>query len=169
MADAFESGDMRRQDWVMDAAVNGKDYYYMHKYKDRAGTGDEYSVVLRLAEVYLIRAEARAEQNDLTGSLDDLNAIRERAGLDDLEGLSQADLLLAIQQEYKVEMFGEWGQRWLDLKRWPSLTGKSCRADDLLAPVKVDWQSTDVLFPIPAAQILANTSLTQNPGYGSNQ
>lgn len=168
MSEAFEPGDKRREDWIMEGAVSGKRYYYVHKYKDRAGTGDEYNVVLRLAEVYLIRAEARAEQKNLTGSLEDLNVIRQRAGLGPLEGLSQSALRLAIQQEYKVEMFGEWSHRWLDLKRWPSLQGRASRADDLLAPVKDDWQSTDVLYPIPAQQILANPALTQNPGYSNS-
>lgn len=166
MVEAFEPGDQRRIDWVLEATVSGKNYDYVYKYKDRAGTGDEYNVMLRLAEVYLIRAEARAEQNKMSGSLEDLNVIRHRAGLEALAGLDQGSLLLAIQQEYKVEMFGEWSHRWLDLKRWPSLEGKTSRADDLLAPIKADWQSTDVLYPIPQQQILANTALTQNPGYG---
>ena len=165
MGSAFEPGDLRRSNWVMDAEVSGKPYHYMHKYKNRAGTGDEYSVVLRLAEVYLIRSEARAEQNNLIGSLSDLNAIRHRADLGELSGLNQKALRLAIQQEYKVEMFGEWSHRWLDLKRWPSEEGKNSRADDLLAPIKPDWQSTDVLYPIPAQQRLMNTALSQNPGY----
>jgi len=167
MAAAFEAGDSRKEAWVGETQIGGTAYYYVHKYKDRAGTGDEYNVMLRLAEVYLIRAEARAEQNNLTGSLRDLNQVRERADLAPLSGLSQQDLVLAIQQEDKVELFGEWGHRWLDLKRWPSLEGKASRADDILGSSKPGWQSTDVLYPIPAAQILSNTSLTQNPGYGS--
>jgi hypothetical protein len=68
-------------------------------------------------------------------------------------------MLLAIEQERKVELFGEWGHRWFDLKR----TG---RADAVIGGQKpTTWQSTDVLYPIPQTQRLANPNLTQNPGY----
>ena len=86
--------------------------------------------------------------------------VRLRAGLPLLSAsLTQAQLLAAVEQERKVELFGEWGNRWFDLKR-------TNRADAVIGGQKpATWQSTDVLYPIPGAQILANTNLTQNPGY----
>jgi hypothetical protein len=68
-------------------------------------------------------------------------------------------LLLAIEQERKVELFGEWGHRWFDLKR-------TNRATAVIGGQKpATWQPTDVLYPIPENQRLANTNLTQNLGY----
>ncbi len=58
-------------------------YYYPYKYRVRMGTQNavpaEYITVLRLGEQYLIRAESRANQNDLPAAISDLNIIRSRA------------------------------------------------------------------------------------------
>lgn len=116
-------------------------------------------MVFRLAEQYLIRAEARAQQGDATGAKADINAIRNRAGLPDTDADGQASILAAIEHERRIEFFTEWGHRWFDLKR----TG---RADAVLSPIKPNWQSTDVLFPIPLQEIENNPNLLpQNAGY----
>ncbi|MNR45889.1 SusD family protein [compost metagenome] len=115
--------------------------------------------MLRLAEQYLIRAEARCKLNNLSGARSDIDAVRTRAGLTAIHsGSNETQLLTAIETERLHEFFGEYGHRWLDLKRTERTTA-------VLSPVKANWQSTDVLFPIPQAQILINTKLTQNPGY----
>jgi len=160
LLDAFEAGDQRKADWVNSNTVNGQTYYYPYKYKARNSDAlSEYYVVLRLAEVYLVRAEARAEQNNITGALADLNMIRNRAGLPSSLAANTTDLLSAIRQERRVELFAEWGHRWLDLKR----TGM---ANQVLSVYKgAAWQATDVLYPIPFSQIQSNPFLTQNPGY----
>ncbi|MCL7987282.1 RagB/SusD family nutrient uptake outer membrane protein [Sphingobacterium sp. lm-10] len=151
--------DLRRTNWTVPKTVSNKVYYAISKYKVSAGTGNEYHIVLRLAEQYLIRAEARANRNNLAGAKEDTDAIRTRAGLGALPAtLTQTQLLTAIETERLHEFFGEFGHRWFDLKR----TG---RATAVLSPVKADWQATDVLFPIPNAQILLNNNLAQNPGY----
>jgi hypothetical protein len=119
----------------------------------------EYTMVLRTAEQYLIRAEARARQNNLDGARSDLDSIRLRAGLSPLpDNLNQAQLLLAVEQERRVELFAEWGHRWLDLKR----TG---RALTVLSAEKPDIDENDLLLPIPASSINANVFLEPNPGY----
>lgn len=157
---SFEStADLRRSNWVTPKIVSGKTYYGISKYKLASGNGSEYNIVLRLAEQYLIRAEARAQQNNLSGAKTDIDMVRTRAGLGGVgAALDQAQMLTAIEQERKVEFFGEWGHRWLDLKR-------TSRANAVIGALKPTWKSTSVLFPIPQAQILANPSLTQNPGY----
>lgn len=157
---SFEAADLRRTVWDTITTVSGKRYYWIYKYRARTGTGSEYNIALRFAELYLIRGEARAQQNNLSGAKTDIDAIRTRAGLTGLSStLTQAQMLLAIEQERKVELFGEWGHRWFDLKR----TG---RADAVIGGQKpTTWQSTDVLYPIPQTQRLANPNLTQNPGY----
>jgi starch-binding outer membrane protein, SusD/RagB family len=124
-----------------------------------AGANTEFAVVLRLAEQYLIRAEARAQLNDLTGAIADINRIRTRAGLRNTPAATKNDLLLAIEHERQIELFMEYGHRWFDLKR----TG---RATAVLSPIKgSNWQETDVLYPIPQAQIINNSNLVQNLGY----
>jgi hypothetical protein len=118
----------------------------------------DHSTVLRLAEQYLIRAEARTQQNNIAGAQADVNVIRHRAGLGDTPANDKESLLTAIDQERKHELFNEWGHRWLDLKR----TG---RADAVLSAIKPQWKPTAVLFPIPESEIINNPALKQNPGY----
>ncbi len=98
-------------------------------------------MVLRLAEQYLIRAEARAQQNNLSGAQDDLNTIRARAGLDNTAANTQTSLLAAVMHERQVEFFCEGGQRWFDLTR----TGQ---ANAVLSIEKPGFKPTDILFPI---------------------
>ena len=157
----FEAGDKRALSWIGSyTAEDNNTYYYVYKYKihDYGMPLTEYHMVLRLAEQYLIRAEAQAMQTDLLAAVDDVNAIRVRAGLVaiDATGMTQQDVLDAIEQERRAELFIEWGHRWFDLKR----TGK---IDAVLGPVKPDWQSKDALFPIPQEEIVANPNLIQNP------
>lgn len=163
---SFETNDKRRNSWVTAIGTSGK--YNVSKYKLRtASDGNEYYIMLRLSEQYLIRAEARAQLNNLSGSLADLNTVRTRAGLTEKENLTQEAILLAVEQERKVELFGEYAHRWFDLKRNPSLNGGTkTRADDIIAPLKpATWQSTDILFPISTNEITKNPNLSQNPGY----
>ncbi len=155
----FEPGDQRRQDWIDSISVSGKVYYFPYKYKVKSSSVlTEYSMVLRLAEEYLIRAEARVEQNNIPGAQADLNVIRNRAGLPNTGADNKNDLLKAIGHERRVELFCEWGHRWLDLKR-------TNVADDILSPMKPNWRPTSVLFPIPSMELQNDPYLTQNPGY----
>jgi hypothetical protein len=158
---AFETGDQRKQNWLTFNLVGTTAYYYPFKYKVRnGGTITENYTLLRLAEQYLIRAEARAQQNNLTGATADINIIRSRAALASLpNSLTASQLLTAIEKERRIELFAEWGHRWLDLKR-------TNRADVVLSLLKgPNWQSTDALYPIPLNEIKLNPFLTQNPGY----
>ncbi len=159
LVNAFEAGDQRRTQWVNSFVSGTNTWYYAYKYKkafDPVVT--EFSIILRLAEQYLIRSEARAQQNNISGAQSDLNMIRNRAfGMaNPTMANDKPSLLLAIEEERKFEFFAE-GHRWLDLKR----TG---RAQVLLAG-KPDWQDTDLLYPIPQQEILINSNLSQNPGY----
>ncbi|HUQ64788.1 MAG TPA: RagB/SusD family nutrient uptake outer membrane protein [Flavitalea sp.] len=162
---AFESGDLRSMNWLDSTQYEGQVYYFPYKYKIGSGQATpggaytEYYMVLRLAEQYLIRAEARAHLNDLAGAAEDLNAIRNRAGLPNTTATTQQEMLDAIAHERQVELFCEWGHRWFDLKR----TGK---ADEVLGPIKgSNWQTTDQLYPIPQSELQTDPNLTQNPGY----
>lgn len=158
---SFVDEDQRLEDWVELHAGTG--FYYAHKYKIQNSTGEilEYSMVLRLAEQYLIRAETRARQGDFAGAVADLDVLRERAGLELISnikpGIGKDELLDLIIEERKKELFTEWGHRWLDLKR----TG---RAGEVFAGSST-WEETDLLYPIPESERMKNPNLTQNDGY----
>lgn len=169
LADAFSSDDKRRSVWVGTIADDVSVIYpFSSKYRETFMNpgGTEYSMVLRLAEQYLIRAEARIQQNDVSNGINDINVIRKRAGLALLPGtLTKQAAMLALEQERRLELFLEWGHRWFDLKRWPGLTGPS-RADDILGPLKgSNWQPEDTLFPVPRLERENNPNLSQNNGY----
>ncbi|WP_374950048.1 RagB/SusD family nutrient uptake outer membrane protein [Mucilaginibacter sp.] len=156
----FEPNDNRKTNWLKSNIVSGVAHYYPYKYKVRSSTTiTENSVVIRLAEIYLIRSEARAQLNDLTGSRSDLNIVRTRAGLTTTTAVTRPELVSAVLEERQLEFFAEWGHRWFDLKR----TGA---ANTILGALKgSNWQPEDQLYPIPQAQILLNPVLTQNKGY----
>lgn len=156
---SFESNDARKINWTKQNTVSSQPYYYPNKYKTRLTTPiTEAYIIIRLAEIYLIRAEAETKQNKLTEAIADINTIRTRAGLPATTASTQPQLLLAIEQERKVELFAEWGHRWFDLKR----TG---RIDEVIAALKPAWLPTAALYPIPQNELLRNAFLTQNPGY----
>jgi hypothetical protein len=165
LATAFEAGDNRKTSWVGNFTFIGKTYYFPYKYKKtplKDQTVTEYLMVLRLAEQYLIRAEARAEQNNFSGARDDLNLIRTRAGLPAVALTSQASLLSAIQRERQVELFTEWGHRWLDLKR----TGTVDSVMKIATAQKGGaWNINQQLYPISTLELQRDGNLTQNPGY----
>ncbi|MBE8726871.1 RagB/SusD family nutrient uptake outer membrane protein [Flavobacterium hungaricum] len=159
-ATLFETGDARKTNWTLNFAVSGVTYLAPRKYKNSyTTTPSERSTILRLAEVYLIRAEARAMTDNYTGARDDVNVIRDRALVPLATTVDKNELLDLIALERQRELFAEFGHRWLDLKR----TGK---ADAVLGALsdKV-WASTDALYPIPETARLANPFLTQNLGY----
>lgn len=162
---AFEPGDGRLTNWVGMNSVtddNGAttNYYYPNKYKNNSIglTPLEDEMVLRLGELYLIRAEALAEQGKLDSAKADLDVLRSRAGLSGVTAASQTDVLTAVLHERQVELFTEWGNRWFDLVR----TGA---ADTVLGKEKPGWQSHQALLPIPLNEIQLNSKLTQNSGY----
>ncbi|MHA4806564.1 RagB/SusD family nutrient uptake outer membrane protein [Flavitalea flava] len=160
----FEPGDKRKTYWVETVSYKGGKYSIPYKYK--AGPGQatingpysEYYMVFRLAEQYLIRAEARANQNNLGAASSDLSVIRARAGLSEISFTYQTDLLSAVANERQIELFAEWGNRWLDLKR----TGQ---ATSVLSPIKPHWTENALLYPIPLAELRTDPNLVQNNGY----
>lgn len=161
LVNAFEVNDLRKIHWLKSVTDGTNVWYHPYKYKQNANTGvsQEYSIIFRLEEQYLIRAEARAHQNDIVGAQNDINIIRNRAGLGNTGAATQPDLLIAISKERQVELFTEVGHRWFDLKR----TGQ---ATTVLAPIKPSWQNTDILLPLPESELILNPNLQpQNSGY----
>lgn len=175
LMNAFERGDERRTNWIDSINAGGITYYFPYKYQNNTFTGTEYNIVLRLAEQYLIRAEARAEQGETAAAIADLNAIRNRAGLPNYAGVTdQSSLLTAILHERQVELFTEWGQRWFDLNRAVKNNPNGVNANSVMgSPGDVckykggTWNSDDhqELYPIPQSEITIDHNLIQNPGY----
>lgn len=159
---SFEPGDQRLAKWIVPVTkVTGGPYYRPFKYKNNTNTGTsvEYSIVLRLAETYLIRAEALARQGSLKNALSDLNFIRNNAGLPSSTATTQQEIINAILHERQVELFTEQGHRFFDLKRTGNL-------DIVLKLVKPNWNTSDALMPLPESELLLNPALSpQNLGY----
>ncbi len=168
----FDSADLRLADWVGTYMDGAQSWHFPYKYKVNEGASglSEYLMVLRLAEQYLIRSEARAEQNKIdgvSGAIGDLNVIRVRAGLAGYPpGMSQVMVLQAVIMERQKELFTEWGQRWMDLVRTEQV-------DTVLGPPEnylqvkggMSWNAEYSFYPLPLSDLLIDGNLIQNPGY----
>lgn len=161
LLNAFEPGDLRKENWTRTRSSGGTTWRHSYKYKKlgSATPQTEYSIVMRLAELYLIRAEARAEQGELSNAQEDLNKIRNTAGLGNTTANSREELLDAVLRERRVELFTERAHRFMDLKRAGKL-------DAYLSDTKPSWNTTDRLLPLPESELQLNPQLLpQNPGY----
>jgi len=171
----FSSDDQRLLKWTRASVgvtpVNTAPSKYKTFSNTQAGAKVEASMVLRLAEQYLIRAEARAMQNNITGAIDDVDMVRKRAGaVGDASknfqtirfsnpGIQKADMIEAIYTERMTELFSEYGHRWFDAKR----SGKTLA--NFFGTRKTDISETDAFFPIPEKEIAYNPNIKQNDGY----
>jgi len=172
---AFDNGDQRKSKWIGEFQAGTKSYPFPYKYKVKDGDPSnpaEYTIVFRLAEQYLIRAEAQIQQGNLENGIKDLNVLRTRSNDSSLPlemqlkqlplTLSKDDAIIAIEKERRSELFSEWGNRWFDLKR----TGK---IDAVMSTATVEkggtWSSYKANYPIPLSEIQRNPKLTQNTGY----
>ncbi|WPU92747.1 RagB/SusD family nutrient uptake outer membrane protein [Mucilaginibacter sabulilitoris] len=140
-----------RSSLIAQTAPPGNLWYGKLYYRTPLGVDPAY--IIRVAELYLIRSEARAEQNNLSGALEDLNAVRDRSGVAASKAATQGDILLAIEAERQVEFPFE-TDRWFNLVR-----------TNRVAAVLGITDATKYLFPIPASELLADPDLTPNPGY----
>jgi len=166
---SFESGDQRKTNWIGTFTDNAHTYNFPFKYRIKVGNvedAEEYTIVLRLSEQYFIRAEARTYLDNISGAIDDIDVIRDRAKLPlfkaTIQNVNKNDLLAAILKERRVELFSEWGNRWLDLKR----TGTVEAIMKDFTPIKGGvWSPHKTLYPIPLEELQADRNLNQNPGY----
>jgi hypothetical protein len=173
---SFEPGDARKNKWLGIVNTGGKDYYYINKYKrgviPDSKEIDEYTIALRVSELYLIRAEARNEQGNSGGAVEDLNAIRERSRVTDggltnplptlLVTLTQTELRPIILNERRVELFTEWGHRWFDLRRSGTIDEVMTKEEKVKGGT---WESYKAFYPVPQNERNTDPGLTQTPGY----
>jgi hypothetical protein len=173
LKDAFEPGDLRRSSWIGTSEIlagsPATPLLFPYKYKTGrenkalgVDNATEYYMVFRLGEQYLIRAEAYALLGQTSLAINDLNALRNRAGLQSLSTtLTKEETVAAVAKERQTELFLEWGHRWFDLKR----TGKASAVLSAI-PVKQPWRGDyQLLYPIPVDEIRKDHFLTQNPNY----
>lgn len=159
LINAFSNNDQRKVLWTRAITDGTTTWYHPFKYKYYSGSSVEYSIIFRLSEMYLIRAESKAHLGDLSGAKEDLNKIRTIAGLANTTALTQDEILDAILKERRLELFTEFGHRFFDLKRFNKI-------HLVLSEVKPGWDASDTLFPIPEAELNLNPNLLpQNPGY----
>lgn len=132
-------------------AIDNQGRWYGNLYYRSPATDPTY--VIRIAEQYLIRAEAAAELGLLEQARVDLDAVRTRAGISSTTATDAAELLLAIENERRLE-FGLEAHRWFDLVR----TDRATVVLGITDPNRF-------LMPLPAEQLLIDDALEQNPGY----
>ncbi len=139
----YEAGDDRLNQFYFDNAGSRRTGKYVN--------GIDANVTnIRLAEMYLTRAEANLREGTSIGDtpLNDINTIRARVNLPALAAVTVADVL----NERSLELAFE-GFRLIDIKRTEGSVGS------------LAWNANELIFPIPQREIDANSSLNQNPGY----
>lgn len=159
---SFEPQDQRKTSWIgtiKDAQQNN--FYYSYKYKQNTvtSTTQEHSVILRVEEQFLIRAEAYIKKQMIQEGLSDMNLIRNRVGLPSLSTVDSQALLVAVMNERNHELFTEFGHRFFDLKR-------SNELNTVMQVVKANWKAIYQNLPLPESELLLNPNLLpQNDGY----
>jgi hypothetical protein len=179
--DSFSPADKRRQ--LLDttyvnksgATVAQKDVtpitpkgVLVKKYMDPNSIGGSGAInieIFRLADVYLIAAEAEARANGATAAAYGyIKAVRDRAGLPDLTpGLNAGDFVDSVIRERSWELFAE-GDRWYDLTRTDKFLTVIPAAVNDVYPVRTPL-AKHKFFPIPQDEINANPALVQNPDW----
>jgi len=177
----YETGDLRKDKTVLyegGPLFDGKAYksnmsstgYNVRKFLVPLSISPDYNtnaaniVVLRYADVLLMKAEALNELGNTAQAVDPLYMVRQRAGLTDkksITGLSQADMREKIRHERRIELAFE-GQRWFDMIRWDN---GQYALNFLHSIGKLNATAKHLLLPIPQVEIDANPNLKQNPGY----
>lgn len=181
---SFDKGDMRKEWGIKPEYVNAKgnkviartyyNKYINEEYLEQELPASNTNILtwqtqlIRLAEMYLIAAEAENEINGPAGAYQYINAIRKRARVDqndptnvpDLSGLSQDQFREAVLLERQHELYEE-GFAWFDMKRTQTFDKvQKARGDRLNVPIGT-YNNT---WLIPDTEIL-NNNISQNPDY----
>ncbi|MCY7350375.1 MAG: RagB/SusD family nutrient uptake outer membrane protein [Cytophagaceae bacterium] len=179
LLDAFEKGDPRRAITADSSGKMLRKYWATDDQKSQSGVASVNNPrILRLADVLLLKAEATLESGGSTAeAIALINQVRTRARAMKAGGTAPANYASTetdktkifnwIANERFLELAGEEGHRWLDLRRW-HLAGKlnlagwnwsSLRNDVSFDPAK------HLYYPIPTSELDNNVNVRQNPGY----
>jgi hypothetical protein len=158
----YDSLDKRLSVFTVDNFLSG-DYapYRMEKYPDNNGSNNVK--VIRLAELYLIRAEARAEVGtNISGAQKDLDVVRQRA-LSSAPNNSDSGQTLkdAILTERRIELCFEGQRLWDLMRKKQDIVRNQCTS----LTCKILYASESVILPIPQIETDINENIEQNPGY----
>jgi starch-binding outer membrane protein, SusD/RagB family len=146
---------------------------FMNKYPDADGYNSTDDIVLiRLADIILLAAEANNQLGNTTTAATELNQIRARAGLPNTTASTQSDLAMAILNERQLELVFEC-TRWNDLQRADAngiiniVTLMAGQTDSHGNNLNYDMAADkhQYIFPIPFEDLQLNKNLKQNPGY----
>lgn len=158
---ARQGTDQRSDLIALNPAFGG--VYYTTKFDELQNASNV--PVIRIAELYLIRAEARANTGNIAGGLEDLNIIRNRAGLGNASASSPEELVDLVLDERKFEFVAE-GHRFFDMTRTsraidvfrnlPRTTGASTYSIE---------DRNRFIMPIPNSEIFTNPNMIQNEAY----
>ena len=158
----YAATDIRRSVMNRGDRLDGeKDALFPEGKYPNGETGQDYYKIIRLADIYLIRAEARAELGNDAGARADLDAIAGR--VDEgyvLSSASGQDLIDAIILERRKEFAFE-GDRIYDLTR-RQLSWTKYRTFEAFT---VNWDNDQVYNPIPQIELDVNPNMIQNSGY----
>lgn len=164
----FSAEDKRFASTVVYKEVPYDTYYPSNHYPiaNKIRKKDSDIILMRFADILLLKAEALVELNKSGEAIAIVNEIRNRAGLQNLsESLPQSEARLAVERERQLELVLE-GQRWYDLLRNDRMVEVMRQHRDkngqLLFP---DLQEFHKLWPIPQSEKDSNPNLTQNEGY----
>lgn len=142
----YEPADLRKNLFYLDEQSETR---RTAKWKPNA-SDDGNITFIRLAEMYLTRAESRFRTGDVIGATEDLNIIRNRAGLPNLE--VSAISLETILKERFLELVFE-GHQFRDVKRTQQMIGD------------LPFNDASLIYPIPQRELEVNSALVQNEGY----
>jgi len=134
--------------------------------KYRSDQGFDNTPVLRLAEQYMIRAEARAMQDDEAGAIEDLMTIRRRAWPDapDVTATGQ-ELLDEIEKEKRIELMFEGHRLWELMRKERGVFREDCTAPADANACEIPYPDNRFILPIPIQELNVNPNIAQNPGY----
>jgi len=177
----YEEGDLRKDKTILyegGTDFDGHAYkktmsntgYNVRKFLVPLSVSPDYNtnsasiIVLRYADVLLMKAEALNELGSTAEAEAPLYEVRKRAGLTDrtdVEGLTQEQMRDKIRHERRTELAFE-GHRWFDIIRWEN---GQYALDFLHSIGKVNASEKHLLLPIPQKERDSNPNLSQNPGY----
>lgn len=164
----FEANDARFASSIVYKNVPYDTYFPANNYPiaNKIRRKDSNIILMRLADILLLKAEALAELNQVSEAVSIVNTIRNRAGLQSIStNISQNEARLVVENERQLELLLE-GQRWYDLLRNERMTAVMTQHTDrngkLFFPTLQEFHK---LWPIPQNEKDSNLNLTQNQGY----
>ena len=161
----YSTGDTRRSAYIGLTSSGIPFSKKLVKTSNTIADGGSNFVVLRLADIFLMKAESYAEQNDFINANIYLNKVKTRAGIPTVNFSTKDQLLTEIDRERRLEFVGE-GHRWFDLIR----TGKAISVMTSHFTNNPGYSTAQInahhlLMPVPQGQINTDPAIKQNPGY----